>query len=98
VFAQTGGLTGAEVAIAGGSTAVGSTVLEALLGDQAVRRLTERARADLDRRTAALLAEETERYTALVDANRPDAGTAHDLRRLAGDLRRDLGARTGRRR
>ena len=98
VFAQTGGLTGAEVAIAGGSTAVGSTLLEALLGDQAVRRLTERARADLDRRTAALLAEEAERYTALVDAHRPDATTAHDLRRLAGDLRRDLGARTGRRR
>ncbi|HEU5084945.1 MAG TPA: dynamin family protein, partial [Acidimicrobiales bacterium] len=31
VFAHTGGLTGAEVAIAGGSTAVGSTLLEALL-------------------------------------------------------------------
>jgi energy-coupling factor transporter ATP-binding protein EcfA2 len=98
VFAQTGGLTGAEVAIAGGSSAVGSTILEALLGDQAVRRLTERARADLDRRTGALLAEEAERYTALVEAHRPDAATAHDLRRLAGDVRRDLGARTGRRR
>src|SRR5690606_40098727 len=44
VVAQTGGLTGAEVAIAGGSTAVGSTLLDALRGDQAVRRLTARAR------------------------------------------------------
>ncbi len=96
VFAQTGGLTGAEVAIAGGSTAVGSTLLEALLGDQAVRRLTEQARADLDRRTAALLDAEAARYTTLVEAHRPDASAAQSLRTLAGDLRRDLG--TGRRR
>lgn len=93
VFAQTGGLTGTEVAIAGGSTAVGSTLLEALLGDQAVRRLTEKARADLDRRTGALLAEEVERYTSLVDAHRPDGSDADELRRLAADLQRDLGTR-----
>ena len=98
VFAQTGGLTGAEVAIAGGSSAVGSTLLEALLGDQAVRRLTERARADLDERTAELLADEVARYTSLVDANRPDAASAEALRRLAGDLRRALGSGGGRRR
>src|SRR5690606_3720952 len=98
VFAQTGGLTGAEVAIAGGSTAVGSTLLEALLGDQAVRRLTERARADLDRRTGELLADETTRFTALVDGHRPDTTTAAALRELAADLRRALGTDAGRRR
>jgi hypothetical protein len=90
VFAQTGGLTGAEIAIAGGSTAVGSTLLEALLGDQAVRRLTERARADLDRRTGELLATEAQRFTALVEDNRPDRTGADDLRALAGDLRQGL--------
>lgn len=90
VFAQTGGLTGAEVAIAGGSTAAGSTLLEALLGDQAVRRLAERARADLDRRTADLLAAEAGRFTAIVDRSRPDRATAAELRSLAGDLRRGL--------
>jgi hypothetical protein len=98
VFAQTGGLTGAEVAIAGGSTAVGSTLLEALLGDQAVRRLTERARADLDRRTGELLADEAERFTSLVDGHRPDTTTASSLRQLATDLRRALGTDAGRRR
>lgn len=98
VFAQTGGLTGAEVVIAGGSTAVGSTLLEALLGDQAVRRLTEQARADLDRRTGALLAEEAARYTSLVDAHRPDGDSAEALRSLTGDLRRALGTGSGRRR
>jgi len=92
VFAQTGGLTGAEVAIAGGSTAVGSTLLEALLGDQAVRRLTERARADLDRRTGELLAAEARRFTDLVDARRPEGPSAEELRRLAAELRRAVGA------
>ena len=86
VFAQTGGLTGAEVAIAGGSTAVGSTLLEALLGDQAVRRLTEQARTDLDRRTAELVTVERERFTSLL-AGRLPAEVAPDLRRLADLLR-----------
>lgn len=87
VFAQTGGLTGAEVAIAGGSTAVGSTLLEALLGDQAVRRLTEQARADLDRRTAELVGREATRFTALTAARRPDVATADELRDAATALR-----------
>jgi hypothetical protein len=90
VFAQTGGLTGAEVAIAGGSTAVGSTLLEALLGDQAVRRLTTRARADLDARTGTLLAAEAERYTSLVERHRPDPTVPDALRTLADALRHGL--------
>ena len=47
VFAQTGGLTGAEVAVAGGTSAVGQKVLEAVFGDAAVRSLAARAREDL---------------------------------------------------
>ncbi|WP_370326226.1 ABC transporter [Euzebya sp.] len=90
VFAQTGGLTGGEVAIAGGSTAVGSTLLEALLGDQAVRRLTERARADLDARLAALLNAEAARFTRAVDARAPDPTLAVSLRDAARALRRGL--------
>ena len=50
VFASTGGVTGAEVGIAGGSAVVGQKLLEAVFGDQAVRSLAERARADLERR------------------------------------------------
>ena len=38
VFLQTGGLTGAEVVVAGGTSALGQRVLEAVFGDQAVRR------------------------------------------------------------
>jgi energy-coupling factor transporter ATP-binding protein EcfA2 len=62
VFAQTGGLTGAEVAIAGGSSAAGQKLLEALIGDQAVRRLAATAREDLDRRAAILVEDEAERF------------------------------------
>ena len=47
VFASTGGVTGAEVGIAGGSAVVGQKVLEAVFGDQAVRRLALNARKDL---------------------------------------------------
>ena len=44
VFAHTAGVTGAEVGIAGGSAVLGQKLLEAVFGDQAVRRLAERAR------------------------------------------------------
>ena len=71
VFAQTGGLTGAEVVVAGGTSAVGQRVLEALLGDQAVRTLAARAREDLLMRTRELLDEEAARYRALLDATVP---------------------------
>jgi hypothetical protein len=42
-FAGTGGLVGAEIGIAGGSAVVGQKILEAVFGDQAVRRLAAQA-------------------------------------------------------
>jgi vacuolar-type H+-ATPase subunit E/Vma4 len=66
VFAHTGGLTGAEVAVAGGTSAVGQRLLEALLGDQAVRSLAARARENLLRRTRAILESEADRYRARI--------------------------------
>ena len=62
VFIQTGGLTGAEIVVAGGSSALGQRVLEAILGDQAVRTLAERAREDLLARVRGLLAREAARF------------------------------------
>src|SRR5690606_6616252 len=46
VFAHTAGVTGAEAGIAGGSAVLGQKLLEAVFGDQAVRRLAARARED----------------------------------------------------
>jgi hypothetical protein len=86
VFAQTGGLTGAEVAIAGGSSAVGQKLVEALLGDQAVRRLTADARSDLERRVDELIAVEAARFEAALAHHQPSDHAAR-LRELAGRLR-----------
>ena len=85
VFAQTGGLTGAEVAIAGGSSAVGQKLVEALLGDQAVRRLTAAARSDLERRVDELVDAEASRFVAALAPFRSSAH-ADRLRRLSGRL------------
>ena len=81
VFAHTGGLTGGEVAIAGGGSVVGQKLLEALLGDQAVRTLADNARSDLHARVAELAEQEWQRYARLVTggdgaATRLDAAIA----------------------
>jgi hypothetical protein len=71
VFTHTGGLTGAEVAIAGGTSAAGQRLLEALLGDQAVRTLAATAREELLRRARGLLDSEGRRYEALLAGAAP---------------------------
>jgi hypothetical protein len=73
VFLQTGGLTGAEVVVAGGSSALGHKVLEAILGDQAVRTMAARARDDLLERVDRLLTAEAARFRELLDPAAPDA-------------------------
>ncbi len=88
VFAQTGGLTGAEIAVAGGTTAAGQRILEALLGDQAVRTLAARAREMLLDRTRELLAGESERYHALLGPVAPEPQAAQRLREALRSLER----------
>ena len=63
VFAHTGGLVAGEIAVAGGASALSQKILEAVLGDQAVRALATTARADLHRRVAELLEGERSRFT-----------------------------------
>lgn len=67
VFASTGGVTGAEVGIAGGSAVLGQKILEAVFGDQAVRRLAASARADLLERVTALMDAERQRFLDELD-------------------------------
>ena len=70
VFASTAFIpTGAEIGVAGGTTLLSQKVLEALFGDQAVRRLADDARTDLLERVAALLAGEEARYADLLAAH-----------------------------
>jgi hypothetical protein len=91
VFASTAGIpTGAEVGIASGSAVLGQKLLEAVFGDQAVRRLAEAARQDLSVRVTALLDQEERRFLDLVDAVDLPAEAAtqlRDLGRAIDDLR-----------
>ena len=90
VFASTGGVTGAEVGIAGGSAVLGQKLLEAVFGDQAVRRLATNARKDLHRRSTALLDTEKRRFTGLLDGLQIHEDSEESLRasaRKVDDLR-----------
>ena len=79
VFIQTGGLTGAEVAVAGGTSAVGQKVLEAIFGDQAVRSLAAKARVDLLERVEQLLTLDAERFFSRLAPVSPSVGRAARL-------------------
>jgi hypothetical protein len=83
VFAHTGGLTGAEVAVAGGTSALGQKVLEAIFGDQAVRELAAQARRDLVERAEQLLRADAQRFDALIEGA---ATEAEGLARLHGAI------------
>jgi hypothetical protein len=83
VFAHTAGVTGAEAGIAGGSAVVGQKLLEAVFGDQAVRRLAENARKDLNERVRVLLDSERARYTEVLDALAVETDGADKLREMA---------------
>ncbi len=86
VFASTGGLTGTEVVVAGGTSALGQKVLEAIFGDQAVRALAERARVRLMERVKDVLDTEAERYTAVLDAAAPPSVTGSELAAATAEL------------
>jgi hypothetical protein len=87
-FAGTGGLTGAEVAVAGGTSALAQKVLEAIFGDQAVRSLATRAREDLLVRVDRLLGAERARYAALLEPRAPDPEGPRRLAHVLADVER----------
>jgi hypothetical protein len=80
VFVSTGGLTGTEIVVAGGTSAAAQKVLEAIFGDQAVRELAARAREDLLRRVRAVLAAEADRYEAVLAPLLAPADAVTELR------------------
>jgi energy-coupling factor transporter ATP-binding protein EcfA2 len=88
VFAHTGGLTGAEVVVAGGTSALSQKVLEAIFGDQAVRTLAAQAREDLFGRVERLLREEAARFDALLDEAAPEAESFARLHGAVDAIRR----------
>ena len=83
VFAHTGGLVGAEIGVAGGTAVLAQRILEAVFGDQAIRRLAKTAKDDLDVRVQVLLADELVRYHKVLDALTVDPDHAERLRDAA---------------
>lgn len=90
-FASTGGLVGAEVAIAGGTAVVAQKLLEAVFGDQAVRRLADSARRDLAERVTALFEAERGRFTALLPNPRGTEASAERIRNAVAEVDRSAG-------
>ena len=68
VFSLTGGVTGAEIGIAGGTAALSQRILEAVFGDDAVRRLAQMAKDSLDNRVHAIIDAERQRFYAALAA------------------------------
>ncbi|HMR50621.1 MAG TPA: GTPase domain-containing protein [Arachnia sp.] len=87
VFASTGGLTGAEVGIAGGTALLAQRLLEAVFGAGAVARLAERAKSDLDDRVQALMAVELARFESVLVQITPDRQAPEHLAEVAVGLR-----------
>ena len=89
VFASTGGLTGGELVIAGGSAVLGQKLLETAFGEDAVRRLASEARSDLQHKVRALFDSELARYIVAFEPMR--FGSSPDsLRRESAALLEDV--------
>ncbi|QXQ12551.1 dynamin family protein [Skermania piniformis] len=67
VFSVTGGLTGAEIGIAGGSSVLAQRLLEAVIGEQAMRGLAKQAKQLLYDRADGVLEDERQRYADVLD-------------------------------
>ncbi|WP_425438623.1 ABC transporter [Raineyella antarctica] len=83
IFAQTGGLTGAEVGVAGGSAALAQKLLEAVFGDENVRRMAKKAKEDLDERVEVLMSSELLRYHQVLVALQVRPQQAEEIRAAA---------------
>lgn len=86
VFTQTAGLTGAEVGVAGGTALLAQRLLEAVFGEDAVRRLTKRAKEQLEARVSGVLTAELNRYRLALAETGVDAAGADRIRAAVSAL------------
>ncbi|SDT73322.1 Dynamin family protein [Actinoplanes derwentensis] len=78
--------TGLEVAAGAGTAVAGQKVLEAVFGDQAIRTLAARARAELLTRVEQLLAAEAARFTELTEVVHLETARSTLLRESAAEV------------
>lgn len=79
IFAQTAGLTGAEVAIGAGTAGISQTLLSALFGEQAVRELAAQAQRLLLDRIGTMLDADADRFRILLSTI-AEGGDADELK------------------
>ncbi len=80
VFSQTGGITGAEVGVAGGTALLAQRLLEAVFGEDAVRRLAKQAKDRLDEHIQGLMSAELNRYLRAIAETGADSAIATEVR------------------
>jgi energy-coupling factor transporter ATP-binding protein EcfA2 len=88
LFAQTGGLTGGEIAIGAGTAGLSQALLNAIFGEQAVRELAADARQLLLDRIAALLDADANRFRLRLWSVVSPPETTGDLRGALAELER----------
>lgn len=95
-FSLTGGITGIEAGIAGGSGVVGTKLLESIFGEDAVRRMATRARTDLLERMADLLTEHAQPFTVVLEETDPqaDAGDIHRAAEQVQNIAAEMSAQS----
>ncbi len=94
IFFNTGGITGAEGGVAVGTSVLAQRLLESVFGDEAVRRLAETVKRDLDARVEGLMAGELVRFTKVIDQLPIKAEQAEAIRNAVAQVDRDRGVPT----
>jgi energy-coupling factor transporter ATP-binding protein EcfA2 len=88
VFGSTGGLTGIEIGVAGGTAVLAQKVLEAVFGDDAVRQLAFEASQRLTQRLGSLLEADASIALTAVTALAVSPSAGDELRSAAAELER----------
>ena len=96
VFAQTGGITGAEFGVAAGAAAAQQKILEHVFGSAAARSIIEEARGRLVAALAEVLAHDERRFADITDTLSADPGAADAMRLAAQEVRVGAGEFYGR--
>lgn len=87
LFAQTGGITGGEIAIGAGTAGLSQTLLSALFGEQAVRELAAEARQLLVQRVSGLLENDANRFRTVLWSVVSPVDAVDELRAALDDYR-----------
>lgn len=89
IFVNTGGITGAEGGVAAGTAVLAQRLLESVFGDEAVRKMAQTAKQDLDARVEGLMARELGRFSRVIDQLPVDRDHSDAIRHAVAAVARD---------